>query len=151
MTVTKIGIALADDFVNSVSMQMPAPTNTPRILREWRAKQRPVMTQEKAAQHLGVKYRSYTRWEAGENLPYRRTIEETLAPKLKLQPEDFYPVPEDAPGTRIAHIEQMVEEMHEMITRLLEAAENESASRLLAEAKAQAGRRRSTAGRTRKN
>src|SRR5687767_1158160 len=118
MTVTKMSLALADNFVNPSVMPMSAPTETPRILREWRAKQRPVMTQEDAAKFLGVKHRSYTRWEAGENLPYRRTIEETIAPKLKLEPGDFYPVPEDAPGTRIARIEEQVNEMHEMLTQL---------------------------------
>src|SRR5687767_2816026 len=108
-------LPMAANRADHAAMPYVAPTETPRLLKEWRLGHREYMSQERAAQKLGVKWRSYVRWENGENNPSRSSVEH-LARKLGLKIEDFYPVGEEGPAQtreRIAIIQEQVNEMHE--------------------------------------
>lgn len=144
----RLSLVLADNLVNHVPMAMSAATETPRLLREWRAAQRPPITQEEAAWELGVKLRSYTRWERGEHLPQRPTVED-LARKMDLDPEDFYPQPEETASEtkeRIIRIERTVQALADALLspaqRKRLSASADEVVREQAEAVAEAARKR---------
>jgi transcriptional regulator with XRE-family HTH domain len=89
------------------------PTHTAKLIKEFRA--RNGMSQEKFAKALGIQRRQVVRWEGGEHFPQPGNVEE-LARYMGLDPEDFYPIPEERPGEvreRIEHIETMLEQMVE--------------------------------------
>jgi transcriptional regulator with XRE-family HTH domain len=122
------------------------PTELPRILKQFRT--RAGLTQEQASEVLGLRLRDFQRYEGGHNLPRRPTVER-LAKKLKIPARKFYPSVSSLPAEDLGEyvemqedalerLEKRVEELHAMVTQLLQAAHNATAARVLDEAAAQA-------------
>lgn len=98
-------------------MSATLPSETPRLLLEWRQSHRPPLSQIKAADKLGVALRNFTRWEKGEHYPQLRSIEK-IAPKMGLEVQDFYPVGEETPAAtreRIARMEEILDALADAI------------------------------------
>jgi transcriptional regulator with XRE-family HTH domain len=99
-------LPMTDDPVNALSMPARTPTETPRLLKEWRYSFTPALSQRKAADELGMQLRTYTRWERGENYPQLANVEQ-IAPIMGLAVEEFYPVGDETPSETRARIKEM--------------------------------------------
>ena len=141
------------------------PTELPRILKEFRSNAG--LTQEAASEALGLRLRDFQRYEGGHNLPRRATVER-IAGKLNIPARKFYPSAASLPAEDLGgyvemqedaleRLEKRVEELHAMVTQLLQVAHAATAARVLDEAASQSrppkksgGRKPGNPGRTSK-
>ena len=106
-----VSLPMTGNLVNDVSVAPSIPTETPRLLKEWRASFTPALSQVKAAEKLGIPLRNLTRWEKGQHYPVQASIEH-IAPQMGLEVEDFYAIeenPSEVTRERLIRIEQMLE------------------------------------------
>jgi transcriptional regulator with XRE-family HTH domain len=93
------------------------PTELPRILKQFRT--RAGLTQEQAAEALGLRLRDFQRYEGGHNLPRRPTVER-LAKKLKVPPRKFYPSVSSLPAEDLGEYVEMQEDALERLEKKLD-------------------------------
>lgn len=106
-------LPLTDVFAKDLSIAPSIPTETPRLLIDWRASFTPPLSQVKAAEKLGVPLRNLTRWEKAQHYPTQSSIER-IAPIMGLEVSDFYAMeenPTEVTRARLIRIEAMLESL----------------------------------------
>lgn len=74
------------------------------------------LTQEQAAQRVGVTHRQWQRWEAGESMPYPRNLDQ-IAQRFGITVAEFFEG-EPSGSSRLERLEAEVLELRAQVTEL---------------------------------
>jgi transcriptional regulator with XRE-family HTH domain len=92
------------------------------------------LTQEQAAQKVGVTHRQWQRWEAGESMPYPRNLD-LIATRFGITVAGFFDDEDESPAVlplptnlaeELAEIRQFLESLDQKVSRLLQIRESQA-------------------------